>query len=36
MQDLLDAIAAESGWDPTACADQWLRAVDVPADGSCL
>lgn len=35
MQDMLDAIAAESGWDPTACADKWLRAVDVPADPSC-
>ena len=35
MQDLLDAIEAESGWDPTACADKWLRAVDVPADPGC-
>jgi len=35
MQDLLDAIEAESGWDPTACAAKWLRAIDVPVDGAC-
>jgi hypothetical protein len=35
MQDLLDAIEARSGWDPTPCADQWLRADGVPADRAC-
>jgi hypothetical protein len=35
MQDLLDTLEARSGWDPTACADKWLRAAAVPADRAC-
>ena len=35
MQDLLDQIEATSGWDPTACADKWLRATTNPADPAC-
>jgi hypothetical protein len=31
MQDLLDAIQAESNWDPSACAQVWLRDDAVPA-----
>jgi hypothetical protein len=30
MQDMLDTIEAETGWDPTACANAWLRAEQVP------
>jgi aminopeptidase N len=36
MQDMLDAIEAASGWDPTDCAEKWLRTADVPADPACL
>ncbi len=35
MQDLLDYIAAETGYDPTPCALAWLRSEDVPADSVC-
>ncbi len=35
MQDMLDTIQAETGWDPTACAAAWLRAEQVPATLSC-
>jgi len=35
MQDLLDTIEAETGWDPTACAEKWLRTNAVPAELGC-
>lgn len=35
MQDMLDAIEAASGWDPTACALGWLRADAIPAASIC-
>jgi hypothetical protein len=35
MQDLLDTIEAETGYDPTACADAWLRSEEAPADFTC-
>lgn len=35
MQDLLDTIDAETGYDPTACAVGWLRSEALPADGTC-
>jgi hypothetical protein len=35
MQDLLDAIAASTGYDPTACADAWLHQEDVPDEDIC-
>ncbi|MCA9676152.1 MAG: peptidase M1 [Kofleriaceae bacterium] len=35
MQDMLDTIEAETGWDPTACATKWLRTAEVPADLEC-
>lgn len=31
MQDLLDLLAAETGFDPTALADAWLRRLGSPA-----
>jgi aminopeptidase N len=30
MQDLLDQIATDTGYDPTACAEAWLRQEAVP------
>jgi aminopeptidase N len=35
MQEMLDTIADVTGWDPTACADKWLRSAAVPADPGC-
>lgn len=34
MQDLLDVVATETGYDPTECADAWLRSADLPAGTS--
>lgn len=31
MQDMLDTIQQETGYDPTACADMWLRSTTKPA-----
>jgi aminopeptidase N len=33
MQDLLDAIQEETGFDPTPLAQAWLRSLGVPQDG---
>lgn len=35
MQDLLDHVEAESGYDPDGCADAWLRGTSVPAEPAC-
>jgi len=35
MADLLAAITASTGYDPTACAEQWLRQEPLPAVGEC-
>lgn len=35
MQDLLDTIEAETGYDPTACAAAWLRGTTVPTEPAC-
>lgn len=35
MQDLLDTVRQETGYDPTACAAQWLRASTIPAGRAC-
>ena len=35
MQDMLDTIEQQSGWDPTTCADAWLRAEELPVAGAC-
>ena len=34
MQDMIDHIQAETGFDPSALADAWLRSYDVPAIAS--
>lgn len=35
MNDLLDAIRAQTGFDPRACAEAWLRRDPLPADEAC-
>ena len=35
MQDLLDTVRQETGYDPAACAASWLRATTIPAIGPC-
>jgi len=35
MEDLLDTIAAQTGYDPSACAEAWLRVEEVPAEEIC-
>ncbi len=35
MQEMLEKIAAVTGYDPTACADMWLRSTTKPAIGAC-
>jgi aminopeptidase N len=35
MQDMLDTIETNTGWDPTACAVKWLQTDAVPADREC-
>ena len=35
MQDMLGTIAADTGFDPTACAQRWLRESVVPTPGPC-
>jgi hypothetical protein len=35
FQDLLDTIAAETGYDPTACAVAWLRGTSIPSSDTC-
>jgi aminopeptidase N len=35
MQDLLDRIQADTGYDPGPCALAWLRSESVPAGSSC-
>ena len=35
MQDMLDTIQSDTGFDPTACANRWLRSAMVPAVGAC-
>lgn len=30
MQDVLDQVREDTGFDPTACADEWLRATSLP------
>jgi hypothetical protein len=32
MQDVLDAVQAQTGYDPTTCAHDWLKATTLPAD----
>jgi aminopeptidase N len=35
MQDLLDTVRQETGYDAGACAAQWLRSTTIPAVGPC-
>ena len=35
MQDLIDTIAAETGYDPSDCADAWLRQETIPDQEEC-
>jgi len=35
MQDMLDTILAETGYDATTCADMWLRSQAVPTETTC-
>ncbi len=35
MQDMIDLIHTMSGWDPTACAQIWLRDAAVPTYPAC-
>jgi aminopeptidase N len=35
MQQMLDKIRAVTGYDPTACAQMWLRSTTKPAIGAC-
>lgn len=35
MQQMLDKIAAMTGYDPTTCANMWLRSTTKPAIGAC-
>lgn len=35
MQDLLDTILSVTGYDPSACAEAWLRSEAVPLQTSC-
>jgi hypothetical protein len=30
MQDMLDTVKAETGYDPAVCAARWLRTPEVP------
>lgn len=36
MQELLDAIAAQTGFNPAVCAAAWLRSTTIPTPGPCL
>jgi aminopeptidase N len=35
MQDMLDTIRDKTGYDPTACANSWLRSTTKPSPGPC-
>jgi aminopeptidase N len=35
MHELLEAVQADTGYDPTSCADAWLRSYDVPELDTC-
>ncbi|TWO73209.1 M1 family metallopeptidase [Caenimonas sedimenti] len=35
MQDLLDTVRQETGYDPAACAASWLRSSTIPTATSC-
>lgn len=35
VQDLLDVVAEVSAYDPSACADVWLKRLPIPTVGAC-
>ena len=35
MSDMLRVIQETTGYDPTACANAWLRSTTIPAVGPC-
>jgi aminopeptidase N len=35
MQELLDAVRDQTGYDPTACAQAWLRSEEIPNPPDC-
>jgi len=35
MSDMLDTIQQVTGYDPSACADTWLRSTTLPTPGPC-
>jgi aminopeptidase N len=35
MSDMLETIQQVTGYDPTSCAESWLRATTIPAVGPC-
>ena len=35
MEDMIDAIKADTGFDPTACAQTWLLDTTTPTPGPC-
>ncbi len=35
MQSMLDTIRTVTGYDPTTCANMWLRSSTIPAVGAC-
>jgi hypothetical protein len=35
MQSMLDTIKQVTGYDPTACANAWLRSTTIPSIGPC-
>jgi hypothetical protein len=34
MSDMLETIKTVTGYDPTTCADMWLRSTTKPAAGT--
>jgi aminopeptidase N len=35
MQDVLDQVRTDTGYDPTTCANAWLRSTTVPSSSTC-
>jgi hypothetical protein len=35
MSDMLTTIKNETGFDPTSCAESWLRSTTIPAVAPC-
>lgn len=35
MADMLATLKTETGYDPSACAERWLRSTTLPTPGPC-